>query len=369
MKLVLDGVFHHTSFFHPYFQDVVEKGERSEYRDFYRVIEFPVVSEEFLEILNSDLEWDEKYRKLKETDWNYESFFSVWLMPRLNHGNPKVKEFITRVMRYWLDRGANGWRLDVAHGVPPELWREIIKVIPENVYLVGEVMDDARLWLFDKFHGVMNYALYDVLLRFFAFGEITAEEFLNELELLSVRYGPAEYYVYNFLDNHDTERFLDIVGGDEDLYLCALAFLMTYKGIPAIFYGDEIGLRGSGTGMEAGRTPMVWDPARWNSKIFELTKRLIYMRRSSRALQVGRFLPILFEGRVLAYERVLGEERIIVGINCSEKPLMIPLPDGSELNVPPNSFRILSGLSHPDNRAQGIYITGDDTLLPKGGGW
>lgn len=341
MKLVLDGVFHHTSFFHPYFRDVMEKGERSEYRDFYRLTGFPVVSKEFLEILNSDLEWNEKYERLKETDWNYESFFSVWFMPRLNHGNPKVKEFITRVMRYWLDRGANGWRLDVAHGIPPELWREVRKEMPDEAYLLGEVMDDGRLWLFDKFHGVMNYALYDVLQRFFALGEITAEEFLNELELLSVRYGPAEYYVYNFLDNHDTERFLDLVGGDEDLYLCALAFLMTYKGIPAIFYGDEIGLRGSGTDMSAGRTPMIWDSTRWNSKIFEITKRLIYLRRSSRALQVGHFLPILFEGRVLAYERVLREERIIVGINCSKRALRITLPDGSELNVPPVSFRIL----------------------------
>jgi glycosidase len=187
----------------------------------------------------------------------------------------------------------------------------------------------------------MNYALYELILRFFAFGEITAEEFLNGLELLSVRCGPAEYYLYNFLDNHDTERFLDLVNGDEDLYLCALAFLMTYKGIPAIFYGDEIGLRGSGTGMEAGRTPMVWDPARWNLKILETTRNLVRLRRSSRALQVGRFLPILFKGRVLAYERVLGEERVTVGINCSEGTSRIPLPGKGELKVPPRSFRIL----------------------------
>ncbi|WP_234394510.1 hypothetical protein [Thermococcus piezophilus] len=53
-------------------------------------------------------------------------------------------------------------------------------------------MDDARLWLFDKFHGTMNYPLYEAILRFFVRGEISAEEFLNWLELLSTYYGPAD---------------------------------------------------------------------------------------------------------------------------------------------------------------------------------
>ncbi len=95
IRLVLDGVFHHTSFFHPpYFQDVVKKGEESEYKGFYRITGFPVVSREFMEILNSGLPLTEKYIKLKKLDWNYESFYSVWLMPRLNHDNPEVRRFI-----------------------------------------------------------------------------------------------------------------------------------------------------------------------------------------------------------------------------------------------------------------------------------
>ncbi|WP_367884780.1 alpha-amylase family glycosyl hydrolase [Thermococcus sp. JCM 11816] len=91
IKLVLDGVFHHTSFFHPpFFRDVVERGEESEYADFYRVKGgFPVVSEEFIRVLKSDLPPMEKYQTLKKMGWNYESFFSVWVMPRLNHDSPK----------------------------------------------------------------------------------------------------------------------------------------------------------------------------------------------------------------------------------------------------------------------------------------
>ena len=349
IKLILDGVFHHTSFFHPYFQDVILNGENSRYWDFYRVTGFPVVSEEFLEVLKSGELWPERYRKLKGLKWNYESFYSVWLMPRLNHDNPEVRQLVEEVMRHWLERGADGWRLDVAHGVSPEFWREIRKSMPPNAYLTGEVMDDARLWLFDVFHGTMNYPLYELVLRFFVKGEITAEEFLKGLELLSAYYGPAEYAMYNFLDNHDTERFIDLVG-DEKKYLCALAFLMTYKGIPSIFYGDEIGLNGGGEGLSAGRTPMKWDEEEWNLDLLKATKGLIMLRRKSRALQLGEFRPLAFKNGLLLYERVHGSESVLVGINYSEKRAAIEIPgkyapakNGSKrIELAPWSFIVLS---------------------------
>ncbi|NJE42949.1 alpha amylase N-terminal ig-like domain-containing protein [Thermococcus sp. GR6] len=350
IKLILDGVFHHTSFFHSYFQDVVKKGGESRYRDFYRILKFPVVSEDFLRVLNSNEPPERKYQGLKELHQNYENFFSVWLMPRLNHDNPQVREFIVSVMKHWLEKGADGWRLDVAHGVPPELWREVREKMPEDAYLVGEVMDDARLWLFDKFHGTMNYPLYEAILRFFVRGEISAEEFLNWLELLSTYYGPAEYSMYNFLDNHDVERFLDLVG-DEWRYLCALAFLMTYKGIPALFYGDEIGLRGIGaSGMESSRTPMKWGKETWNTEILGVTKALIRLRRKSKALQLGEFRPLEFKGGLLLYERVYRNEGVLVGINYSDVPTAIqiseayrPAADGvSFLKMKPWSFVVLA---------------------------
>ncbi|QDA30565.1 alpha-glycosidase [Thermococcus indicus] len=320
IRLIPDGVFHHTSFFHPYFQDLIARGNESDYKDFYRVTGFPVVSDEFLEVLRSKTSPREKHQRLKEIGWNYESFYSVWLMPRLNHDSQEVRRFIGEVMEYWLERGADGWRLDVAHGVPPELWREMRKAMPEEAYLVGEVMDDPRPWVPDAFHGTMNYPLYELILRFFVEGEIDAGEFLNGLELLSIHLGPAEYAMYNFLDNHDTERFLDLVG-DGRRYLCALAFLMTYKGIPSIFYGDEIGLRGRlDGGLSAGRASMVWDRGKWDTEIFETTKRLIRLRRKSRALQLGEFVPVRFQGRTMIYERVLGDERVRVEIRYSMEP-------------------------------------------------
>ncbi len=328
IRLILDGVFHHTSFFHPYFQDVVRNGRKSRYRDFYRITRFPVISGEFLKVLDSEESEKDKSKKLKKLGWNYESFFSVWLMPRLNHKNPEVREFIIDVMNYWLDRGADGWRLDVAHGVPPELWLEVREKMSKNVYLLGEVMDDARLWIFDKFHGTMNYPLYEAFLRFFVYSEMNAEEFLNWIELLSSYYGPAEFLMYNFLDNHDVERFLGLVN-DKRKYLCALAFLMTYKGVPSIYYGDEVGLENTdGSPMERSRAPMIWNPVEWDREILEVTKALIALRRKSKALQMGTFKPLIFRNGLLVYERRYGDERILVAINYSNTKQQIELtPD------------------------------------------
>lgn len=344
IKVILDGVFHHTSFFHPYFQDVVRKGENSSFKNFYRIIKFPVVSKEFLQILHSKSSWEEKYKKIKSLGWNYESFFLVWIMPRLNHDNPKVREFIKNVILFWTNKGVDGFRMDVAHGVPPEVWKEVREALPKEKYLIGEVMDDARLWLFDKFHGVMNYRLYDAILRFFGYEEITAEEFLNELELLSSYYGPAEYLMYNFLDNHDVERFLDIVG-DKRKYVCALVFLMTYKGIPSLFYGDEIGLRGINLqGMESSRAPMLWNEEEWDQRILEITKTLVKIRKNNKALLFGNFVPVKFKRKFMVYKREHMGERTIVAINYSNsrvKELGITIPEYSGVIINEDKVKLI----------------------------
>lgn len=132
----------------------------------------------------------------------------------------------------------------------------------DDVYLFGEVMDDLRFYFFGVFYGVMNYFLYDFFLRFFVFGEIGVIEFINGIELLSVYFGLVEYFIYNFFDNYDMERFIDLVG--KERYFCVFMFLMMYKGILVIFYGDEIGLRGLGEGMLVGRILMFWDEEKWD---------------------------------------------------------------------------------------------------------
>ena len=327
IRLCLDGVFHHTSFFHPHFQSLIQNSLT--YKEWYRITDLPVIDKKFKETLSSNLPLAEKYRRLAKLKKNYESFFGVWIMPRLNHENPEVINFIKNVGNYWVEKyGVKGWRLDVAHGVPPKIWREFRSDLPDDVYLFGEVMDDARTWIFDKFHGTMNYLLYEAILNFFAYREIGEKEFLNQIELLNVYYGPVSYMMYNFLDNHDVSRFLSLVDSKEK-YMCAMVFLFTYVGIPSLFYGDEIGIKGMKTKKEEGqREPMIWDPESQDAELLDFTKKLIDMRRRSKALQIGLFAA---RSDMLMYERTFENEKLLIGINYSENFIRVDPPERYEL--------------------------------------
>ncbi|WP_367884782.1 hypothetical protein [Thermococcus sp. JCM 11816] len=116
---------------------------------------------------------------------------------------------------------------------------------------------------------------------------------------------------------------------------------MTYKGIPAIFYGDEIGLRGSGEGMSAGRTPMSWDEEKWDFQILRQTMKLIELRRSLKSLQVGGSFRVIGGAgeKWFVYERKAGSERVLVGINCSwndvETPPVPSNGSNEQIKIPP----------------------------------
>jgi glycosidase len=289
MPVMVDGVFHHTSSAHPFFKDVLDKGKKSAYAGFYRPLSFPVE--------------------------DYETFFNVRNMPRLNHESNEVYEFVRDVVKYWTERGAKAWRMDVAHGVPPEFWKKLkAEMKYARVYVCGEVMDDARSYM-EGFDGFMNYSLYETILNFFVHNG-KAEDFLSALQKISAHYNEKEYMMYNFLDNHDTSRFLGLVRSKKK-YLCALAFLFTYKGLPSIFYGDEIGMKKRKGLIEGQREQMVWDKSRWDMGILKATKELIELRRENIALTRGSFEPILFEEKRILYKRKHLKDELLIGINYS----------------------------------------------------
>jgi len=115
---------------------------------------------------------------------------------------------------------------------------------------------------------------------------------------------------FNLLGSHDTARILHIVSGDPARNRLAVAFLLTYVGVPCIYYGDEIGM--SAKDSLGARDCMIWDSTQWDAGLRAFYQTLIQLRRSSSALIDGGFQVLLAEENILAYLRDTDDEQMIV---------------------------------------------------------
>ncbi|MGE5314576.1 MAG: glycoside hydrolase family 13 protein [Acidobacteriota bacterium] len=304
IRIVIDGVFNHvgTAFFA--FADVKEKGAASKYAHWFNIFSYPV----------SDARTP-----------NYEGWWGYGSLPKLMVSHPDVQQYLFEVARYWTSMGIDGWRLDVPNDVPHAFWKEwrkVVRSINPDCYIVGELWQDASPWLKgDEFDATMNYRFRDACLDFFAKRSATAGEFQKSLASTRALYPDASNYaMQNLIGSHDTERFLTMCGGDIDRLKLAAAFQMTYVGAPMVYYGDEVGMEG-GKDPDCRRT-MIWDKAKWNQPLRRHYQALIAARKKSAALRQGAYAVLAAPGmpdRCTAFERTLGDERVIVVINNDKK--------------------------------------------------
>lgn len=275
IRIILDAVFNHCGWFHPFFQDVIKRKKVSPYWDCFFIedenfIDFPISS--------SGLPLVPENHRLK-----FRTFGKTALMPKLNTAHPFLKEYLLRVARYWIEEfDIDGWRLDVSNEISHEFWRKFrktVKAVKPDAYIVGENWDDANLWLRgDQFDAVMNYELAHPLWKFFS-GEIDGEEFSLRINELLVKYPKnVAPYMYNLLDSHDTMRMLKRVGDNKEKLKLAFVFLFAFTGSPALFYGDEIGLTGGGD--PDCRRCMIWGEGQ-DRELFAFFKRLISIRKEN----------------------------------------------------------------------------------------
>jgi len=163
MQVVLDGVFNHASRGFFQFSDILEHGPHSPWLDWFTVEGWPLSA----------------YDGSKPA--NYVSWVGNRALPKLNTDNPQVREFIMRVAEHWLRQGIDGWRLDVPFEIHTEgFWQEFrqrVKAINPEAYIVGEVWRDARQWLQgDQFDGVMNYLFAEAAIAFAAGPRVQPEQ-------------------------------------------------------------------------------------------------------------------------------------------------------------------------------------------------
>ncbi|MCH4885954.1 alpha-glycosidase [Acidaminobacter sp. JC074] len=252
IKIMLDAVFNHMGSESPIWLDVVKNNEKSKYSDWFHINKFPV--------------YDKPYDELDGRYLNYETFGRVKSMPKVNTENPEVIEYFMEVGKYWIEEfNIDAWRIDVANEVDHHFWRRFrdeVKSVKEDVFLLGEVWHDAGAWLQgDQFDAVMNYPLTDAMKQYFCTRTINKSEFIHAVNQVKVSYSlQVTEHNFNLLDSHDTSRLLTTASQDIDRIKLSYFFMMTQLGSPCVYYGSEIPMTGKhGGGLEDHRKCMTFD--------------------------------------------------------------------------------------------------------------
>lgn len=264
IDIILDGVFSHTGNDSKYFNSKNRYNEEgaansvnSPYYSWYKFEHYPD---------------------------KYSSWWGISTLPEINENDPSFTEFITGengVIRYWMKRGAAGFRLDVADELPDEFLdnvRKAIKTENNEGYLLGEVWEDAtnkisygyrrRFLRGRQLDSVMNYPFANAITEFVkgGTGYLFAEKIMTVVENYP---SPALHTLMNHIGTHDTPRIItqlageDVMGrgrqwqfeqkmSNEEYKLgvirlkTAAVLQYTLPGIPSLYYGDEVGLYGYG---------------------------------------------------------------------------------------------------------------------------
>ncbi len=397
LRVVMDLVANHTSDRHPWFRES-RSARDSSYREWYIWADpaggggppnnwlsaFP----------DSGAAWT-----FDEASGQYYLHSFTSNQPDLNWWNPAVRQAITDVMRFWLDRGVDGFRLDVPHrlikdralrdnppdvaelrkatGAPPgrqrhldqpevhevmRLMRSVLDGYNDRV-AVGEigVTDPDRLAAYygkgDELHLLFNFSFWSKPWSAAGFRDAVATAEAST---------PAYAWPTYALSNHDlpraAHRFADDGHGPARARLAAM-MLLTLRGTPFLYYGEEIGMTDVPVAAEAARdpdgrdgcrTPMQWDRSphagfttgepwlpvaddatsvnvavqqQHPESLLNLYRELLALRRTHPALTEGAYRVVdAGDEQVFAYGRDTGDEHLLVVLNFAASPLTVTLP-------------------------------------------
>lgn len=317
MYVILDGVFNHTSVNFFAFQDILKRQGGSAYLDWYYPRELPLKAE-------------------RGITRGYKTFGYYGDMPKLNLQNRAAADYIIDVAAYWIrECGIDGWRLDVGDEISHSFWkrfRQEIKAVKEDTLIVGEIWHFAGDFLAgDEWDSVMNYPFYHAALELAATGNMSASAFMDRLGFMQGNLNRAlDGYLWNFIDSHDTARFLHSAGNNIKKQKLAAALQLLLPGMPMIYYGDEAGLEG-GPDPDC-RRGMLWDESRRNGALFTYYQTLIQIRRQYPALTEGKLIETHTddEAGLICMERQLGSQRLTILFHTREGSLALPELHGRE---------------------------------------
>ncbi|NOI22213.1 maltodextrin glucosidase [Vibrio mediterranei] len=366
LKVVLDAVLNHTSISHSWF-DILSQGngaytsQDSPYRDYY-----------FFEA-DSD---------------RYVGWKGIDTLPVLNFHNQEVCNQIyldeSSVIKYWLKPPYNidGWRFDVIHMLGEgegatnnahyvKAFRDSMKSVNPDSYMLGEHFFEATQWLQgDQEDGAMNYYGFAHPVRALLASKdiqfdpinIDCHDFLEWLQEASAKVPwNNQLSQLNQLDSHDTERFITTLSGDKAKFAIANQLLMSYVGTPCLYYGAEIALEGSHD--PDNRRCFPWEQVE-HSEWLPYFKKIIAIRRSSKALQKGSFMPLYVDEDCLVFARQLDSDVVLSGFNLGKQSNQVELPVW-KLGIEQGAFRcpITEKMISANKGMLTVSIEGEHSLL------
>ena len=278
----------------------------------------------------------------------------VDVLPDLNTENPMVADYLLQNALWWAETsGVDGYRLDTFPYVPRKFWaswhRSIHQAFP-FLTTIGEVFhrDPVVTSFFAggqrRFDGVdsgvssvfdfpLFFTLRDVLL-----GQAPAGRLAGVLRQDALY--PHPDALVTFFGNHDVERLLSAEGGSFNKLKLAFGLELTLRGIPELYYGDEIGMAGGNDPDNRRDFPGGWPGDSNNAftaegrtkdqaEVFTYVHALLQLRREHRALQDGRLWHLASNNDCYVFLRESEDEQALVAFNNSARPvdLNIPLAD------------------------------------------
>src|SRR5262245_34348416 len=393
LKVLLDYVPNHTSDRHPWFIEA-RAARASAKRDWY-IWRDPAPDGGAPNNWRSNFggsgwEWDEKTGQ-----YYYHAFLKE--QPDLNWRNPEMRAEMFSVLRFWLERGVDGFRVDVMHHIvkdselrnnPPNPgyhpgmspYRALLPTFSADRPEVHEVVEQLRRVVEDYDDRMLVGEIYLPVERLVAYYGASGKgaHLPFNFQLISLpwqarsiaaameRYYallPANAWPNWVLGNHDKPRIASRVGLAQARVAAML--LLTLRGTPTLYYGDEIGMRnvpiaaaqvrdpfeknvpGLGLGRDPERTPMQWSAADnagftsaepWlplaadyhtvnvaaqsndSASLLTLYRSLTSLRRAEAALAVGELASLPPEDNTLAYTRKAGSRRLLIVLNLAAAP-------------------------------------------------
>lgn len=316
IRVVLDGVFHHTGReFFP-FKEVREKREGTDYRFWF----------------NIDFWGNSAYND----GFNYANWEGHPELVKLRLENNDLVNYLMDAVRFWINEfGIDGLRLDVCYSLPYwflERLRAEVNALKPDFYLLGEVIHIGNFREAispGRLNSITNYECYKGLVS--AFNSDNLFEIEHSLTRL---FGREQWCLYtgknllSFADNHDVPRVMTQLVDKRKIF-ALYTVLFTMSGIPCIYYGSEYGKEGNKGDNDIHLRP-AWEEVDKNAhpELFAHLQKLCAIRTSSRALAYGGYEKKVLQNKFFCFMRYADGETVYTAANISDSPVTFYVCEG-----------------------------------------